>query len=149
MAASSPRSCKGCGSTTRALRYAGPRCADCHRAETDRRREVNWVRHIFTTYRLTAVQYWLIYAKQKGACAICARTRGRPEHPGPKDRRKKRLAVDHDHRCCPTTPTCGKCTRGLACTMCNKRVLGHLRDDPEAFLRGAEYLRNPPAKGIV
>jgi len=31
----------------------------------------------------------------------------------------KRLYVDHDHGCCPKTPTCGKCTRGLLCNRCN------------------------------
>ncbi|MEU7814069.1 endonuclease VII domain-containing protein [Pseudonocardia sp. NPDC049154] len=149
MAGSRRRACKGCGSTTRRLDKPGPRCASCHRDEVDRRREASWIRHIWQTYRLTAVAYWLIYVKQGGACAICQRAKGRPQFPQSHEKRRKRLAVDHDHRCCPTTPTCGKCTRGLCCTTCNKRVLGHFRDDPEAFLRGAEYLRNPPAKGIV
>lgn len=143
------RACKGCGSTTRKLPHPGPRCGECHRDVVDQRREASWARHIITTYLLTPAKYWLIYAKQGGRCAICRRAFGRPQFPKGNERRRKRLAVDHDHRCCPTTPTCGKCTRGLCCTTCNKRVLGHFRDDPEAFLRGAEYLRNPPAREIV
>lgn len=49
---------------------------------------------------------------------------------------RRRLSVDHDH-------TTGL-VRMLACSTCNK-MLGHLRDDPSAFERGAEVLRNPPA----
>ena len=35
--------------------------------------------------------------------------------------------------------------RGLLCTACNRNVLGHLRDDPDALLRAADYLMHPPA----
>lgn len=103
---------------------------------------------LWSLYRLTPELYWAIHAAQGGACAICQRAKGRPLN-APPGNKAKRLAVDHDHRCCPKTPTCGTCTRGLACSTCNKRVLGHLRDDPDAFLRGAEYLRNPPARGVL
>lgn len=86
---------------------------------------------------MTAEQYWQLYEYQGGHCYLCQRATGK----------RKRLAVDHDHACCPTTPTCGRCTRGLCCGTCNK-MFGHLRDDPAAFLRGAEYLTNPPAHRI-
>ena len=29
------------------------------------------------------------------------------------------LHVDHNHDCCPRTPTCGQCTRGVLCTRHN------------------------------
>lgn len=103
------------------------------------RRETTHATYIWRTYRLTAEQYWAIYEAQGRRCALCQRATGKT----------KRLAVDHDHRCCPETPTCGKCTRGLLCTTCNKRVLGHLRDDPGAFVRGALYVLHPPAEEIL
>lgn len=44
------------------------------------------------------------------------------------------LHVDHDHECCPKTPACGKCVRGLLCRRCN-HALGLAGDNPEV-LRG-------------
>ena len=32
---------------------------------------------------------------------------------------KRRLAIDHDHRCCPGLYGCSKCVRGLVCGSCN------------------------------
>ena len=37
----------------------------------------------------------------------------------PKDRS---LQVDHDHNCCPTEITCGKCIRGAVCSQCNVNI---------------------------
>ncbi len=76
---------------------------------------------------LTGAQIQHLLAEQDGRCAICRRATGET----------KRLAVDHDHRT-------GE-IRGLLCSICN-RMLGHLRDDPKAFWRAAEYLMNPPSR---
>lgn len=102
------------------------------------RREAKWERHIWETYRLTAEDYWRIYEAQGGCCALCRRGKGL----------RKRLSVDHDHACCKTTPTCGRCTRGLLDTACNK-LLGHFRDSADTFYRAADYLQNPPAREIL
>jgi hypothetical protein len=68
--------------------------------------------------------------------------------------RKKRLAVDHDHKLAklhdhPEEKGCPECIRGLLCRNCNRNILGRLHDDPEALERGAFYLRNPPARAIL
>jgi len=38
---------------------------------------------------------------------------------------KRILDIDHDHKCCPTSFSCGKCIRGLLCSSCNLSV-GHI-----------------------
>ncbi len=89
-------------------------------------------------YNMDDGAYDRILEAQGGVCPICLRANGRT----------KRLSVDHDHSCCAETPTCGRCTRGLLCSLCNN-MLGHARDEPEFFYRAAAYLMSPPAKGVV
>lgn len=77
-------------------------------------------------YGITAEQYEQLLEWQGGRCAICG---NRP--------RKKRLAVDHDHRT-------GE-VRGLLCaTFCNHKMLGGARENPEILRRAADYLEDPP-----
>ncbi len=68
-------------------------------------------------YNLTGPDYQRMLTAQHGRCAIC-----RELPPEGKD-----LHVDHDHSCCPGTPTCGKCTRGLLCPRCNL-ALAHIEN---------------------
>lgn len=42
------------------------------------------------------------------------------------------LHVDHNHDCCPKTPTCGSCTRGVLCTRHNTGLEAFL-DSPTVF----------------
>jgi hypothetical protein len=116
----------------------GPRCATCHREHRAAARAAAKDAHVLRFYRLTAEEYAALYEAQGGRCAICQRARGTT----------RRLAVDHDHKCCAGPVTCGKCVRGLLCKSCN-RMLGHFRDDPEAFERAAQYLRRPPAHAVL
>ncbi|WP_425484844.1 endonuclease VII domain-containing protein [Amycolatopsis anabasis] len=132
--------CKDCPpGSKRPANYPGPRCATHHRAVRAARRERSRAQYVERTYNITDEQYWALYEAQGGACYICQRAKGTG---------RKRLSVDHDHSCCPGSTSCGKCVRGLLCKPCNRDVLGHLRDEIEAFERAAAYLRNPPAKAV-
>lgn len=121
----------------RATPHPGPRCRTHH---LRRRQATRLAAHRRTTegnFTLGVGGYDKLLAVQGGSCAGCGRT------PGP---RAKRLAVDHDHSCCPGKASCGRCVRGLLCHRCND-VLAHLRDDPEKLIRLARYLREWPSLG--
>lgn len=126
------RICKDCGGGTRPAPHPGPRCATHHRERKADLREQSWERRLISTYGITAEEYWAIYKFQGGVCYICRRAKGTG---------RKRLSVDHDHET--------GYIRGLLCGPCNLDVLGHLRDEPEAFLRGFDYLKNPPAFSVI
>lgn len=110
----------------------GPRCSTHHRAKRAAGRDTAWERRLIATYGITAAEYWAIYEFQDGRCYICRRATGTG---------RRRLSVDHCHS--------SGVVRGLLCAHDNRDVLGHLRDDPEAFLRGYEYLKNPPAVAVL
>jgi hypothetical protein len=103
-----------------------PRCTTHRRAKRASRSDATWEQHLMRTYGLTADEYWQIYESQDGVCYICRKARGL----------RRRLSVDHCHAT--------GFVRGLLCGPCNK-LLGHLRDDPEAFVRAAYYICHPPA----
>jgi hypothetical protein len=118
--------------------HPGPRCATHHRVALVLRRAAARDKRIEQTYGLTAEEYDALLAFQGGTCAICQRATGKA----------RRLAVDHDHKQAvldghDEEKACQMCRRGLCCRPCN-RMLGHLRDDPTAFERAADYLRNWP-----
>lgn len=136
-------SCKDCiteGVTTRrkpattrgGAPVPGARCVTHHRARRKSTSETAWARRLLATYGITPDEYWRIYEHQGGCCYICRRAKGTSA---------KRLSVDHDHAT--------GFVRGLLCGPCNRDVVGHLRDEPEAFERGAEYLRRPPAIAVI
>jgi len=77
------------------------RCKDCI-----------WAYRLEWLYRLDKDGYNAMIAAQGGLCACCG------EIPG-EGRTKRPFNVDHWHECCPTTPTCGTCTRALVCHRCN------------------------------
>ncbi|HEY6021270.1 MAG TPA: endonuclease VII domain-containing protein [Candidatus Paceibacterota bacterium] len=124
------KSCRDCGSTTRALKAPGPRCATCLRTLKKAQKRAAHGRWILKTYGLTLEQYEALYEAQGGVCYICRRATGKV----------KRLAVDHDHR--------SGFVRGLCCSTCNK-ILAHFRDDPEAGWRVFKYLEYPPAFDVI
>lgn len=69
--------------------------------------------------------------KQDNRCAICKEIAGDD----------RLLCIDHDHRCCPTNLTCGRCMRGLLCDRCN-RVLGMIKDNIEISENILYYLNS-------
>lgn len=76
--------------------------------------------HLKKNYGLSVQEYDQILADQEGHCALC-----------PRQPKKKRLAVDHDHKT-------GK-RRGLLCSLCNP-ALGAFHDDPVLLRKAADYL---------
>jgi hypothetical protein len=133
------RRCKDCGSTTKKLSHPGPRDLACHRLVVKARKAAAHDRYAQVTYGLQPGEYAKLYEAQGGRCALCRRATGAA----------RKLAVDHDHSCCPGPTSCGKCVRGLLCSVCNKKVLGHARDDVAYFRRCIDYLINPPARKIL
>lgn len=91
-------------------------------------------------YGLTPDEYERLYEAQGRRCAICRRAGGVTNRPD----RQRRLAVDHDHSCCPGPTSCGRCVRGLLCSACND-VLAHARDDAAYFHRAIRYLSDWPS----
>lgn len=84
----------------------------------------------FKRIGVTAEQYNLMLESQGGVCAICEN----------KCSSGKRLSVDHDHSCCPSSrKACGRCVRALLCMNCNQ-ALGKFKDDPTLVHKASEYL---------
>lgn len=143
MTAARANTCKDCATTgvttARPAPHPGPRCATHHRIETRRKRLAAAGRRVERTYGLTPDEYDRLYAHQGRRCAICRRATGAVTRKG-----QRRLAVDHDHTCCPGPTSCGRCVRGLLCGPCND-VLAHARDAPDYFHRALNYLREWPS----
>lgn len=64
-------------------------------------------------YSITYEDYLLLLEKQGGVCDICGTD-------DPRGRGK--FHIDHDHSCCSTEKTCGKCIRSLLCSSCNRKL---------------------------
>lgn len=132
------RQCKDClaeGVTSRRKApHPGPRCHTHARKQRLKRRDADHGRRLEAVYGITAAEYAAILEYQGGKCAICQRATGKA----------KRLSVDHKH-----VDGHAGWVRGLLCGPCNRDVLGHLRDDPEALQRAINYLDHPPALDVI
>jgi hypothetical protein len=81
-------------------------------------------------FGVTPERYEAMLSGQGGVCASC----GAPPSPD------RRMAIDHDHACCPTAGrSCGACVRGLLCSPCNTG-LGFFGDSPDRLMAAAAYL---------
>ena len=74
------------------------------------------------------IDTWIHLEKSGYKCPICL---------APID--QSSAAVDHDHSCCPGKKSCGKCVRGLLCSMCNSG-LAFFQDDPRRLFSAVKYL---------
>lgn len=127
-----PKGCKDCPpGVKRPAPHPGPRCATHHREAKKEQKQRAHTAAVNKTYSFAdADHYDRLYKLQGGKCAICQRATGKT----------KRLAVDHDHKTDEV--------RGLLCSTCN-RILGHFRDDPNAFGRAIVYLNDPPYRTLL
>jgi hypothetical protein len=92
------------------------------------------------SHNISPERYEELLVSQNGVCAICKRpsqTFG-----------VKYLDIDHDHRCCPGTYSCGKCIRGLICVACN-RALGLFQDRLDILQSAERYLAISSPVGAV
>lgn len=93
-----------------------PHCNSCRTAEAKLQNPNGRRRRGITDHGLTEEQYNIILNQQNGQCAICKSTdAGKNRNGNP-----ARMAIDHDHSCCPGLYSCGKCVRGLLCGSCNR-----------------------------
>lgn len=74
----------------------------------------------------------------KGRCDACGAT-----DPGG----KAGWHIDHDHRCCEGSRSCGECVRGLLCVRCNV-ALGMSDDSPARLLALVSYLETTMASRV-
>ena len=117
------RQCRKCSGWFKPLKRDRSWCQNCIK-------EYGLATNLYK-YKMTPEEYLDMFEKQGGVCAVCKK----PES------QRKRLAVDHDHSCCPGPVTCGKCVRGLVCRKCNVG-LGCFDDDAELIFAAYEYLNS-------
>lgn len=101
-------------------------CSDCEQKFVGYNRRCNQchqINRITKRYNITRQQLDQMYRDQNNRCRIC--------------NRKRKLVVDHDHRCCGRGRSCGKCVRGLLCSRCNLR-LGWFESHHQSIIK---YLR--------
>lgn len=120
------RQCQKCRTAAAKLRFkdhpesklkAQKRSKEWYLANKDRIKEINsknkkyrasrdrWYR-IKNTYSISEETYSKILESQNNSCAICKS-------------KNKKFYIDHDHKCCPTEISCGRCIRGIICQKCN------------------------------
>lgn len=124
--------------TRRRVAKPGPRCREHRLARRRELRARKSASHVEKHYSITEDEYQAILKTQGGVCYGCDRAPG-----------VRRLAVDHDHSCCPGRISCGLCVRGLLCKKCNFDVLGHLGDSPDRLRRLADYVETNPAQEVL
>lgn len=130
MSAWSSRACQRCGGGKGAKYRDRKYCGKCQHFIRRERSDNAHGKALEARYGITKADYWNLYEFQGGYCYICRRATGAT----------RRLTVDHDHAT--------GLVRGLLCRPCNT-MLGHLRDDIDAFQRVIDYLKEPPFASMM
>lgn len=81
-------------------------------------------RNIWRKFKLTREEYDELV---RDGCSVCGSD--------------FRLAVDHDHTCCASIESCGKCIRGVLC-MRHNVALGQVGDSVEELYLLIKYLES-------
>lgn len=113
---------------------------DKHRAAEGKRNDYAREQKLRQRYGLTSDAWDELLASQGHRCAICDTTEAGGYY--------NTWHVDHDHACCDSKRSCGRCIRGLLCFDCNM-LLACVRDDRERLIRAAAYLGSPPAPVVL
>ena len=103
------------------------------RATCGTKSERNVVSRLHRDHGIDATEYARLVDLQGGGCAICGGVND------DKNGKYRRLAVDHDHGCCPVGRSCSVCFRGLLCHKCNVG-LGHFNDSLDLLFKAVEYM---------
>ena len=72
------------------------------------------IRELWSRYHLTLARYDEMLQEQQNRCACCGREFDQS--------REMRPCVDHNHRCCSGSTSCGACVRALLCRRCNRLI---------------------------
>lgn len=126
-------------------------CKRCHndaiiaKQRTPEGKIMQVVKRLKHRYGITLDQYDWLLEQQDGKCYLCGEDERVPHH---KSGELMRLAVDHDHRCCPgDKKACGKCVRGLLCYNCN-RFMGRVDRSPLLAERFKDYIDRRPLEPV-
>jgi Autographiviridae endonuclease VII len=109
--------------------------ATCRTCRNDIGRKTYGVYENVVRHGITTEQYDEIYKSQGSCCAVC----GFVETKIMKTGLPKRLAIHHDHRCCPGKYSCGKCVIALLCSNCNTGI-GLLQDSPDVIFKAFKLM---------
>lgn len=90
-------------------------CRECVRLRNAAHQKAK--RPDITRHGITVEQYAELLLEQGGLCAIC--------------RTASATDIDHDHGCCPGRNSCGRCIRGLLCSLCNRALVAGYEGLPE------------------
>lgn len=85
-----------------------PCCAESTRKwyqslSVEQKKDFEFRKNLWRRFKMRPAEYLEL---AKDGCAVCGTT--------------ENLCVDHDHNCCPTRNTCGKCIRGVLCSRHNQ-----------------------------
>ena len=105
-------------------------------------RLMRYNQHIRLRYSLTLEDLNTLYLEQNGQCPLCLKELSNPTL---EDAIRWESNIDHNHACCPSDTTCGKCIRGLLCRDCNL-MIGHAKDNLETLKKAVEYLERTNKK---